>query len=288
MAAFKLCGQSATINKPSPSSPLLLALTISIVGTMAPWLYSAAAVGLALTRPVMSTKGDNGAKWHAPAREDVNNLTKALHSNGVYNFIFDSSHTPDDKYGTYNYCNMPHVRQQEYIKPDDEYELQYVELVSLGPLKSKQEYDIHSCKIHRHHKRTPYSGNGFPVESYQWNCDDQGLYYYGRPFEGHDAAKGYRKGFISEVNPFVPSGWIGSCQFPQLTPGGLDDSWQHGADLYGVYHGLLGFLPDRDDDHYTDKVEYRVTNNVITSQVAGMVINGMWGTIGDFPLLVQV
>lgn len=90
------------------------------------------------------------------------------------------------------------------------------------------------------------------------------------------------------MNPFVSSGWVGSCQFPQITPGGLDDSWQHGADLYGVYHDLLGFLPDRDDANYRDKVTYRITNNVITSQVAGMVINGMWDTTEDFPLHIQV
>ncbi|KAG9257651.1 histidine phosphatase superfamily [Emericellopsis atlantica] len=209
-------------------------------------------------------------EWHAPAESNVNNLTTAVHGQGTYGFIFNRSDTPDDKYGTYNYCNMPHVRAKEYVKVDkNAFELQYVEL------------------IHRHHKRTPYASNAFPVEPYQWNCDDQGLYFYGRPFDGHDAAKGYRAGFISDVNPYVPSGWIGSCQFPQITPGGLDDSWQHGADLYGVYGQELGFLPAKGDKSFDDKVKYRVTNNVITSQVAGMLINGMWGTTEDVPLHVQ-
>ena len=90
------------------------------------------------------------------------------------------------------------------------------------------------------------------------------------------------------MNPFVPSGWIGTCQFPQITSGGLQDSWQHGADLYGVYHDLLGFLPDREDDHFGAKVIYRATNNLITNQVAGMVINGMWGETQPFPLKIQV
>jgi hypothetical protein len=75
---------------------------------------------------------------------------------------------------------------------------------------------------------------------------------------------------------------LGTCQFPQITAGGLDDSWQHGKDLYGVYHDLLGFLPDDSD------VTFRVTQNVITSEVAGMVINGMFGTEGEFPLLIEV
>jgi acid phosphatase len=66
----------------------------------------------------------------------------------------------------------------------------------------------------------------------------------------------------------------------------MDDSWQHGADLYGVYHDLLGFLPGRNED-YRKKVQYRVTNNVITTQVVGMLINGMWDTTEPFPVLTQ-
>jgi hypothetical protein len=82
----------------------------------------------------------------------------------------------------------------------------------------------------------------------------------------------------------VPSGFLGTCQFPQITAEGLDDSWQHGKDLYHVYHDILRFLPDNVDD----KITFRVTQNVITSEVAGMVINGMFGTEADYPLLVEV
>jgi hypothetical protein len=89
--------------------------------------------------------------------------------------------------------------------------------------------------------------------------------------------------YTSEINPFAPAGFNGTCQFPQITREGLDDSWQHGKDLYGVYHDLLGFLPDA----MGDKVTYRVTNNVITSQVAGMVINGMYAPSSVVPLRIQ-
>jgi acid phosphatase len=134
MAALHICGLRATIKKPSALTAIVAALTLSIIGTMAPWLYTAATVGLvAFSRPTAGASGNDGkgaAEWHAPSKGDVNDLDKALHSEGVYGFIFDSSHTPDEKYGTYNYCNMPHVRRKEYVKPDDEYELQYVELVS--------------------------------------------------------------------------------------------------------------------------------------------------------------
>jgi hypothetical protein len=50
-----------------------------------------------------------------------------------------------------------------------------------------------------------------------------------------------------------------------------------------VYHDLLGFLPEE----IGDKVTYRVTNNVITSQVAGMVVNGMYSPSSAVPLRIQ-
>ncbi|EKJ72944.1 hypothetical protein FPSE_06990 [Fusarium pseudograminearum CS3096] len=213
---------------------------------------------------------DPKLKWYPPSENKVNSLKGAIDGEGTYGFIFDSSVTPDEKYGTYNWCNMPHARKREYKKPEKEYELQYVEV------------------IQRHHKRTPYAANAFPVESYQWNCDNQGLYYFGRQFtdEPKPNAQGYWKGFISDINPFIPSGWIGSCQFPQITAEGLDDSWVHGKDLYEVYHDLLKFIPGRNED-WRSKVKFRVTNNQITSQVAGMFINGMYQATDSVPLHIQ-
>ncbi|PVH79513.1 phosphoglycerate mutase-like protein [Cadophora sp. DSE1049] len=203
--------------------------------------------------------------WYAPNATDINDLTKVIGGEGVYGFIYNSSTTPASEYGTYNWCNMPHVRATEYKKPAPEYKLQYVEV------------------IQRHHKRTVYASNSFPVESYGWNCDDEGLFYYGEPKNGKKAAHAYWQGFLSPQNPFIPTGFLGSCQFPQITKEGLDDSWQHGKDLYGVYHDLLGFLPDSANE----KVTFRVTQNVITSEVAGMVLNGMFGIEEDYPLLVN-
>jgi hypothetical protein len=142
---------------------------------------------------------------------------------------------------------------------------------------------IRSPQIHRHHKRTVYASNSFPVESYGWDCDDEGLFYYGQPSSGNKSTHSYWHGYISPTNPFVPTGFLGTCQFPQITKGGLDDSWQHGQDLYGVYHDLLGFLPD----NANEKVTFRVTQNVITSEVAGMVLNGMFATEENYPLLVE-
>ncbi|KAM5439676.1 putative acid phosphatase [Microsporum ferrugineum] len=204
--------------------------------------------------------------WHAPNATKINNLDKVLSSDGVYGFIFDSSQTPDKEYGKYNWCNMPHVRPKEYPKAPKGYKLQYVEI------------------IHRHHKRTPYESNTFPQEAYPWYCDDEGLFYYGEPKHGRESAKSYWKGYQNPINPFQPSGFKGSCVFPQISKEGLDDSWQHGRDLYAVYHKLLHFLP-LGLDH--DKISFRVTNNMITSQVAGMLINGMYGIRGNAPLNVE-
>ncbi|KAM5455842.1 putative acid phosphatase [Microsporum canis] len=205
--------------------------------------------------------------WHAPNATKINNLDKVLSSDGVYGFIFDSSQTPDKEYGKYNWCNMPHVRPKEYPKAPKGYKLQYVEI------------------IHRHHKRTPYESNTFPQEAYPWHCDDEGLFYYGEPKHGRESTKSYWKGYQNPINPFQPSGFKGSCSFPQISKEGLDDSWQHGRDLYAVYHKLLHFLP-LGLDH--DKISFRVTNNMITSQVAGMLINGMYGIRGNTPLNVEV
>lgn len=141
-----------------------------------------------------------------------------------------------------------------------------------------------NSQIHRHHKRTVYASNSFPVESYPWNCDDEELFYYGQPKVGNKSTPTYWQGYQSPTNPFIPTGFLGTCQFPQITAGGLDDSWQHGQDLYGVYHDLLGFLPD----DASEKVSFRVTQNVITSEVAGMVVNGMFDTQDDIPLLIEV
>lgn len=139
-------------------------------------------------------------------------------------------------------------------------------------------------QIHRHHKRTVYAANAFPAESDAWDCSDAGLFFYGQPAAGNRSAHTYWRGYRSPTNPFVPPGSAGTCQFPQLTAGGLDDAYQHGKDLYAVYHDLLGFLPDE----VSESIEFRVTQNVITSQVAGMVINGMFGTVEDVELLVGV
>lgn len=93
-----------------------------------------------LTTTVLAFAGDFGARadgdagvdlgWYPPTNTSVNNLTTALHGTGIYGFIFNSSNTPTAQYGTYNWCNMPHVRRTEYIRAAPGYDLRYVEVVS--------------------------------------------------------------------------------------------------------------------------------------------------------------
>jgi hypothetical protein len=206
--------------------------------------------------------------WHAPVQSQINSLSSAINGTGTYGFIFDSSQGPSDGC---NWCNMPHVNPKTYPQvKDSSYKLEYVEV------------------IQRHHKRTPYASNTFPVESYPWYCDDEGLFYAGKPLNpsGNPSANTYWSVYSSLSNPLAPQGFIGTCQFPQITRGGLDDSHQHGVDLKSVYHDMLSFLPA---EYEAKAVTYRVTNNVITSQVASMLIAGMYPSRANqtTPLLIQ-
>lgn len=169
--------------------------------------------------------------WYPPKNTSVGSLASAINGTGIYGFIFSSSQTPSSlPYSTYNWCNMPHVRREEYVKPSSEYSLQYVEL------------------LHRHHKRTPYAANTFPVENYPWYCNNSGLFYYGQPLNpaGNSSASTYWSVFEDPGNPFnsQAGAFAGNCEFPQITREGLDDAWQHGKDLYEVYHGELGLIPN--------------------------------------------
>ncbi|KAK6498576.1 hypothetical protein TWF481_011161 [Arthrobotrys musiformis] len=227
---------------------------------------------LPVTFAFMATKGVEASwvEWHPPAATWINNLTRILHDDGVHGFIFNGSTLPDGADpGRYNWCNMPHVHPETYVVPPTMFELVYVEV------------------IQRHHKRTPYQDNTFPVETYPWDCSDQGLYLYAEPLgtDINSSARVYWKVENSPVNPFIAPGFRGNCQFPQITRGGLDDSWQHGRDLYEVYGAMLKFLPPK----YDPTIAYRVTSNQITSQVAGMLIGGMFGLnqTDHIPLSIQ-
>lgn len=81
-----------------------------------------------MTSVVLGSNSD--LKWHHPSKTQINDLNSVLHGEGTYGFIYNTSHTPDEQYGTYNWCNMPHARAKEYQKTAGNYELKYVEVVS--------------------------------------------------------------------------------------------------------------------------------------------------------------
>ena len=78
----------------------------------------------------MSANSSVNLAWYPPSNTWVTNLNDVINGTGVYGFVFNGSTDPPGvPYGTYNWCNMPHVRPQEYKRPDSEYQLEYVELV---------------------------------------------------------------------------------------------------------------------------------------------------------------
>ncbi|RMZ83977.1 hypothetical protein DV737_g1283, partial [Chaetothyriales sp. CBS 132003] len=250
-------------------SLILFSLSIAILVNM--WRGNApysvvAAVALAGAQGAASSKPD--LSWYKPNATRINNLTSVINGTGVFGFQFQPVTPPSLPPNTYNWCNMPRVNPTTYTPAPDGYKLEYVEV------------------IHRHHKRTPYADNTFPHETYPWYCDDEALAYAGIPIPDSDSVNVAWNVYTSPVNPFGPSGFNGSCQFPQITAGGLNDSRQHGKDLFRVYHDKLAFLPSTYD---ASKVSYRVTNNVITSQVASQLILGMYpGTVNtSVPVLIQ-
>jgi hypothetical protein len=256
------CQQAITAIMRYSSPPSFLLTALSSLNSVSAKSYCGKSNGSCISNQTVDLT------WHAPAQSSVNSLSSAINGTGIYGFIFNSSQGPLD---TYNWCNMPHVNPKTYPQvKDSSYKLEYVEV------------------IHRHHKRTPYAANTFPVENYPWYCDDEGLFYGGQPLNpsGNLSADTYWTVYTSPSNPLAPQGFNGTCQFPQITRGGLDDSHQHGVDLKAVYHDMLSFLPA---DYDPKAVTYRVTNNVITSQVASMLIAGMYPSRAnrDTPLLIQ-
>ncbi|KAM0786209.1 hypothetical protein ACM66B_007013 [Microbotryomycetes sp. NB124-2] len=183
----------------------------------------------------------------------INNLTAVLQGSGTNGQLWQPQQVSDKQYGVYNY-----VRAKEYKQPTKGYKLQYVEV------------------IHRHHKRTPYASNTFFKEDISWDCSDA-LTTHGSAATSAPVTPVAWNGFVDPVNPMtalVGPGFVGSnCQFPQITSGGALDSYQHGKDLADVYQKKLKFLPKKLDDKL---VSFRVTNNVITSQVASALIPGLF------------
>ncbi|KAF5389959.1 hypothetical protein D9757_003560 [Collybiopsis confluens] len=206
-----------------------------------------------------------------PKSTNLNNLTFVLNGTGAPG-IFDTSITPDEEYGIYNWCNMPHVRKREYRTPSSDFRLKYIEV------------------IHRHHKRTPYNTNTFFKEDIPWGCNEAGPIYYGKGPEGvaSEPTVVQWSAYTNPDNPFtntVGPGFVGSnCAFPQISTEGLTDAFTHGADLRSVYGELLGLSTRLDPSTF----KIRVTDNQITSQVAGALLHGLFPESSQATALIEI
>ncbi|CDK28637.1 unnamed protein product [Kuraishia capsulata CBS 1993] len=192
-------------------------------------------------------------------------------SSGTNGGFYNTSHVADSKYGAYNFCNMPHVRSTEYPTPNSSYTLEYVEL------------------MHRHHKRTPYLANTLPFEDISLYCDESSNYYYSGFNAGNDSTLQVAwANYVDPENPFAYSeqtGYNGTCQLPQISYQGLQDCYQHGKDVAKVYRDLLGFLPAEYDP---ELVQFRVTNNVITSEVLSAVAKAIYPSESKIKAKIQL
>ena len=81
----------------------------------------------------LSTNSTVGIKWYPPNRTEIDDLATAVNGTGVYGFVFNSSYTEagNSYYGGYNWCNMPHVNVDTYLRPSADFELEYVEVVRI-------------------------------------------------------------------------------------------------------------------------------------------------------------
>ncbi|KAJ8065814.1 hypothetical protein OCU04_006477 [Sclerotinia nivalis] len=182
---------------------------------------------------------------------------------GIYS-IPGKSTTSNITYGTYNYCSMPHPRAREYQLPAP---------VSSGTVKAGIVYLEY---LQRHQRRTMY--NILPSgETVLFNCSGILPYLYAGP---HDTTTQqpipvYASTYTDAGNPFVGKYISGTCQYPQLTIGGLSDGYQHGRDLDEVY-GATGKLRLFPATPSLEKTYFRSSESPLTQQSAGGVLRGIW------------
>ncbi|KAJ5429645.1 Histidine phosphatase superfamily clade-2 [Penicillium cf. griseofulvum] len=126
--------------------------------------------------------------------------------------------------------------------------------------------------LQRHQRRTPY--NILPGgENQAYDCDNVRPYLYAGPnsASGIQPMPMYAQTYQDPANPFTP-GVNGTCQYPQITIGGVQDGYQHGKDLWGVYGEKLGLIPKKPNN----RVWFRSSESALTQASAGTVLRGMW------------
>ncbi|KAJ5455607.1 uncharacterized protein N7458_003871 [Penicillium daleae] len=199
--------------------------------------------------------------FYPPTLNQTSYISNA--SIGTYGGIYKAptnGPTGGNPYGTYDYCSMPHPRTQEYKLPGP---------IANGSVKGELVYLEY---LQRHQRRSPY--NILPGgENQAYQCDNVRPYLYA----GADSESGiqpmpmYAQTYQDSTNPFTP-GVNGTCQYPQITIGGVQDGYQHGKDLWNVYGQKLGLIPKKPND----RVWFRSSESALTQGSAGAVLRGVW------------
>ena len=164
--------------------------------------------------------------------------------------------------------------------------------------------------IQRHHKRTPYNTNTFFKEVFRWTVRTQNqsimekvllallAWLATQPlFSGlriltqttllpalldRDSLVASKFSNCVDENHFKFQSR--SCAFPQITAEGIDDSFTHGSDIRSGYASRLGLSTKID----TTTFKVRVTDNQITSQVAGGLLRGLFPNSSQIAALIQI
>lgn len=91
--------------------------------------------------------------------------------------------------------------------------------------------------------------------------------------------------YTDPTNPFIVNYVNGSCQYPQLTIGGLLDGYEHGRDLWAIYGEKLHLLPSSPNQ---GNVLFRSSSSALTQGTASGVLRGVWPDYqGSLPLHQQ-
>lgn len=107
----------------------------------------------------------------------------------------------------------------------------------------------------------------------EFRCDNILPYLYAGPASSQVPLQVYAKTYTDSSNPFAMESVQGTCQYPQLTVGGLLDGYQHGRDIRALYGDKLGLLPSYPDER---KVWFRSSSSPLTQDSAGGVLRGIW------------
>jgi len=117
---------------------ILISITFAMFSKILQFTMPMLPLGIAELTPsqaILATQ-DATSNWHPPADTAINDHARAIDGTGLmakkvvpWTGAGVSEQPQGWEYGEYNYCNMPHVRAQEYVKKGEEFELLFVEVI---------------------------------------------------------------------------------------------------------------------------------------------------------------